>query len=424
MIDLKKGQKVAFYASLITISLVIIKIIVGKIAGSTALLADAVHSGADVLVIFAAWLGLFLARKKDSKKFPYGLYKAETFAAFAVSGFIIYAAVMLFMEGLRNLNKTPEIDVPFLAMGTAIFSAFISIILSVWEKKVGVEINSQSLIANSDESKMDFFSSFLVFFAVLGSYFEVLYIESILTLCLSLLIFWVGIKNGYISLLGLLDVSPDVKLEKDVRKLVISMPEVKDIEDIKLRQAGPVLFGESRLKLSKSIDINRGHEISHKVRRKVKSEFPQIEAFNIHIEPYQEKNYVIMIPIKNKNGMNSSISRHFGKADYFAFVKIENNRFELEYIKENPFKEKKVRASLAVVEKFVKNKSPDILITKEIGQIGFHTIRDYFVDIYMAEGENIKDIVDNFIQEKLKKLEKPTHKSDDKIIEQNLKEGK
>ena len=175
MINLKKGQRVALYATFITLILALSKFSVGMITGSTALIADAVHSGADAMVIFAAWLGLFLASKKANQKFPYGLYKTETFAAFIVSGFIIFAGINLFVEGFKKLYSVPEIQVPFLAMGTASISAVVSFILYRWEKRIGKEINSQSLIANSDESRMDVFSSFLVFFAVLGSYLKIQY---------------------------------------------------------------------------------------------------------------------------------------------------------------------------------------------------------------------------------------------------------
>jgi len=415
MVDLKKGQKVALYVTIITLALVIGKYIIGKIAGSTALIADAVHSAADSLVIFAAWFGLLLARRKTSKRFPYGLYRAETIAAFIISGLIIYAGIILFMKGLKNLNIVPEIEFPFLAMGTASLSAVISLILSIWEKKIGKEINSQSLIANSDESKMDFFSSLLVFFAVLGSSFQIRYIESILTISLSFLILLIGMKNGFISLLALLDIAPNIKLIEEIKKLVITVADVKGIENIKLRQAGPVLFGEADLKLAKFIDVDRAHEISHKVQNIVKSKFLQIEIFTTHIEPYQDRNYLIMVPIKGKKGINSTISRHFGKANYFAFVKMNNGNFKIGDIEVNSFKNKKVRAGLEVAKKYFQNKGTNILITKEIGEIGFHALRDYFVDIYKTNSETLRESLEDFVKGNLEKLEKPTHESEVKI---------
>ncbi|MBU1062312.1 MAG: cation transporter, partial [Candidatus Omnitrophica bacterium] len=61
---LKKGQKVAFIAAFVTFLLAITKGVTGYFFGSKILIADAFHSGADLLAIFASGFGLWLASKK------------------------------------------------------------------------------------------------------------------------------------------------------------------------------------------------------------------------------------------------------------------------------------------------------------------------------------------------------------------------
>jgi cation diffusion facilitator family transporter len=189
MFDLQKGQRVALTATLITIVLALAKGIIGKIADSSALIADAVHSGTDILAIFASWLGLTLAKKKPGDKFPYGLYKAETLAALFVSGIIIYLSIILFLEGREKYYVVPQIEMPLFAFGIVGISAVVSLILYYWENRIGHELNSQSLIANSDECKADFVASVLVFFAVLCSHYKIMYVESLLTIVLSIFLF-------------------------------------------------------------------------------------------------------------------------------------------------------------------------------------------------------------------------------------------
>ena len=74
---LKQGQRVAFIAAGVTFLLAAMKAIVGYLFDARMLVADAFHSGADLLAIFASGFGLWLAAKKKTKRFPYGLYKEK-----------------------------------------------------------------------------------------------------------------------------------------------------------------------------------------------------------------------------------------------------------------------------------------------------------------------------------------------------------
>ena len=68
--QLKKGQKMALLATVITILLAVLKGVVGYFFNSDVLIADAFHSGADAIAIFASAFGLWLASRGKSKRFP------------------------------------------------------------------------------------------------------------------------------------------------------------------------------------------------------------------------------------------------------------------------------------------------------------------------------------------------------------------
>jgi cation diffusion facilitator family transporter len=100
---LKQGQKVAFLATIIAFLLAVMKASVGYLFESDILIADALHSSADLLSNFTVGFGLWLASRKKSPRFPYGLYKAETLACFIVGGLIIFAGIEILKEGLYNI---------------------------------------------------------------------------------------------------------------------------------------------------------------------------------------------------------------------------------------------------------------------------------------------------------------------------------
>ncbi|MEA1883201.1 MAG: cation transporter [Thermotogota bacterium] len=66
---LKKGEKVAWFATIATILLAVFKALVGFFSGSILLIADAVHSAVDTVAIFSSWFGLKISQKKYTEKF-------------------------------------------------------------------------------------------------------------------------------------------------------------------------------------------------------------------------------------------------------------------------------------------------------------------------------------------------------------------
>jgi len=102
---LAEGKRVAAVATLITLFLVLAKGLIGRLRQSPALTADAVHSAADAVAIFACWLGLRLAERPATKRFPFGLYRAENLASLVVSGVILLAGAGLLVESVSGLVR-------------------------------------------------------------------------------------------------------------------------------------------------------------------------------------------------------------------------------------------------------------------------------------------------------------------------------
>jgi len=101
--SLKQGQKVAITATIAILLLAVAKLVTGYLFDSRILIADAFHSGVDVLAVFASWFGLWLASRKESARFPYGLYKAETFVTLVIGVLVIWAGFENLIEGYRKL---------------------------------------------------------------------------------------------------------------------------------------------------------------------------------------------------------------------------------------------------------------------------------------------------------------------------------
>ena len=228
---------------------------VGYLRGSPALLADAVHSGAHTVAIFASWIGLKLATRPPTKRFPFGLYRVETLASLAVSGVITFAGIGLLLEAVRGLASGDQPEHHSLeVLAVALGSAVVSFGIFLREARVGRRLHSQSLLANADESRSDILSSTAVFAGATATYFSAPYLERIVTVGLSLLILWLGFKHGRVALYALIDASLDLDLEKEAASVAAATPGVMRVEQVRLRRSGPVRFGIAHIS---SLQVHR-----------------------------------------------------------------------------------------------------------------------------------------------------------------------
>jgi predicted Fe-Mo cluster-binding NifX family protein len=221
----------------------------------------------------------------------------------------------------------------------------------------------------------------------------------------------IGYQNAKIAIYSLMDASLDEDLEKNIRKTILQIKNIKDISSLKLRQSGLFIFGDVSIKLLENINVKRAHDISDQIENEVKARFPEIESLLIHVEPYKQNMIKILLPIAQDNGMESELVDHFGRAKYFLFVSLKDKKVVSYYTKENIYIKEKVRAGLSTAKNILDEKV-NVLLTREIGEISFHILRDHFVDIYLVKSNNVKQSVDDFIEDKLERLDSSTHLSD------------
>jgi len=412
-----KARRTARSAAVVVFLLALGKAIAGLLAGSAALLADALHSAADLLALGSSWFGLFLASRKPTERFPYGFYRAETFAALLGSVIILYLGGSLLHEGIFRITQAAVLARPGLAMLVAAASIVSAGALSRWERRVSIDTGSQSLAATADEARVDIYTSLLVFVSVSTSSFGIPYLEGIATVLISAVVLIVGLKNGWVALQALMDASVDPGLEREVKSIIDEIPGVRNVESIRARRSGPYYFIEGHVQVAGSMDVSRSHSLSHQAQRAIGERRADVEGVILHIEPYRSSFRKVLVPIQSPDGLLSRVEAHFGRAPWFVLATLRDKNVVGAEIEDNPFARKDVRAGLAVVNKFVRDRKLDAILVKDIGEIAFHALRDNGVEILRSGDGTVEQSLKDFVEMKLDFLSEPTHSSEKKLIE-------
>ena len=122
---LGKGEKAAKLSTIVVLALGILKGITSFASGSVALLAGTIDSFSDVFSSVAVWAGLSIAKRKPTERFPYGYFKAETFALFTVSLIIVASSALIMYESFQKVFELYVVFFSDLALSVAGLSAVV-----------------------------------------------------------------------------------------------------------------------------------------------------------------------------------------------------------------------------------------------------------------------------------------------------------
>ncbi|NIU84907.1 MAG: cation diffusion facilitator family transporter, partial [Candidatus Korarchaeota archaeon] len=152
------------------------------------------------------------------------------------------------------------------------------ILLSRHTERVGNELNSQALLSQSADFKVDIYSSFLVIIGVSASTLGHPIIEGLIGSIISLLVIKMGLTLSWQALLVLMDavVNPDRIMK--IKEIIENVRGVREASKIRIRRSGPFCLGEVTIGVDQRLSVEHAHRISEEVENRVKKEIPTVES--------------------------------------------------------------------------------------------------------------------------------------------------
>ncbi len=359
----------------INVSLFILKLIFSIITNSIALQADAFDNLTDIVMVFAALIGIIYSRKKPNEKFPYGYYKIENIISLIISFFIFYTAYNIFSLSIKDISDFISGSTKIINISNSIFiflviSFLISLLLTLYLKIIGKKTKSPIIESEASEKLYDNYISLSVLVGFIGISFNLYLLDSIIGLFIALFI----IKGGYDIFLNstktLLDAVIDFDKRTELNNLIESFPKIKKIESLEIRSYGRYVFLEVIIDLNKDLSLAKIQILKNLVITKIKEDFPQIFKVIILTQTQEKPITKVAVPLRDNNGLNSKISDHFGESPFFALFEIEegeNERTLLNYnIITNKFIKEEKRKGILISDWLTLNKIDKIYLKKDL----------------------------------------------------------
>lgn len=283
-------RRVTLIGSVLDLLLAVMKVVVGYLSNSQALIADGIHSfsdlATDVMVIFAAKHG----SQDADEKHPYGHGRFETIATVLLGVALIAVASGIAWDAVDRMFHPEELAVPgMLAMAVAALSVFSKEWIYHYTMRVAIAVRSDLLKANAWHSRSDAISSIIVVVGIGGAIAGLPYLDAIAAVGVAVMIAIIGWKLAMQSVHELVDSALDAERVKLIRSMIVDIDGVVRVHELRTRKMGGEALMDLHIEVNPHLSVSEAHYISECVRQKVVNEFDEVLDVLVHIDPENDE---------------------------------------------------------------------------------------------------------------------------------------
>ena len=284
--------RVTLLGSIGNLVLLSFKFVAGIVAGSAAMVADAVHSLSDFLTDLIVLVFVRIGAKPQDADHDYGHGKYETLATLLVALALVGAAIGIIVTGSLKIARWLQgetLEMPgMLALWAALLSIAVKEILFRYTLAKGKALESPAVVANAWHHRSDALSSIGAAIGIggailLGERWAVLDpLASIVVGAMLVKVAWDLLK---VSTGELTDCSLSEETEREIEDIIHSFPEVSEPHNLRTRRIGNRIAIEAHVRLDGNMSLEDAHEIVSAIEHKLKDRFGKATLVTIHMEP-------------------------------------------------------------------------------------------------------------------------------------------
>ena len=281
----------------------IMKITVGLLAGSMAVVADGVDSAGDILTSVITLITAHIMSRPPDIRYPYGYERADTIASKALSFVIFFAGAQLAISTVTKLFEGGNTEVPSIFAVWVIIASIISkLLLALYQFRVGKRTGSSMLVANARNMQSDVLISLAVLTGLIFTFVFKLSVIDVLTgLAVSVWIMATAVRIFFQSNRDLMDGLDNPEIYKQVFKLLSAVNGVYNPHGARIRKSGNKFVIEIHIEVDGSKTVTEAHDISDEVEKQIKKNIKDVYDVIVHIEPYGHIEHDETFGVSNKD---------------------------------------------------------------------------------------------------------------------------
>lgn len=282
------GKKAAYTGIIGNIILTISNFIIGVMAGSVALVAEAAHTLSDILTSIITFIGFKVGMKPADLEHPYGHGRAEALAGLIVVLFLGIVAYEILSEAYKKLfivTAPPD----YLAAAMALAGIIANSIMTHYMMSIGEKINSPAIIADAQHQKVDILSCTLILVGVIGSNLGLKFLDPLVAILIAFIVLKTAFDVGRENINNIMGKVPSRSIMAEIRRSAMSIKGVMGIHNVRINYFGPYAAVDLHIEVDGDMNLREAHCIAHKVEKKIIKDIDLIKIVNVHACPFGEK---------------------------------------------------------------------------------------------------------------------------------------
>lgn len=268
-----------------------IKLVVGILSSSVSVTADAINNLSDGASSIISLLGFKLASRPADKEHPYGHGRYEYLSGLMVAVIIMVIGVELLKTSVEKLLNPSAAEFNAVTVIVLVFSVILKLWMSVFNTKTGKMINSNTLLAAAADSRNDVITTTAVLLAGIISRVSGVDLDGFMGLAVAVFILYSGFGLVKDTIDPMLGKAPDAKQVEEIRRKILTYPDVLGTHDLMVHDYGPGRqFASVHVEMPAENDVMKSHDVIDNIERDFMEEGLHII---VHLDPISTKDTIV-----------------------------------------------------------------------------------------------------------------------------------
>ncbi len=269
--------------------LVCIKLVVGSISGSVAIIAEAIHSGIDLFAALIAWFSVRISDSPPDESHPFGHGKAEAISGAIEAALIVIAAIWIVYEAVLRLHTGGALMDLDLALGVMALSALINLFVSRYLLKVAKKHDSMAIEADGHHLATDVWTSVGVALGLgLGWLTDWQGMDAVVAIAVALWIAYIGSRLTLAAINQLMDRGLPEKEIRLIQGVLEGDDRIAGWHGLRTRKAGSMRHVIVHIECEGHTPLFQAHAIADELECRI-AEAIAPASVDIHVDVHEPK---------------------------------------------------------------------------------------------------------------------------------------
>jgi cation diffusion facilitator family transporter len=262
----------------------VVQVVIVAFSGSVALLADTVHNFSDALTAVPLWIAFAVSRRSATRRYTYGLGRAEDLAGLFVVAVIAVSAALTVIQAVRRLIEPTELSHLGWVAAAGVVGFVGNELVALYRIRVGSRIGSAALRADGMHARADGLTSLAVVAGAGGAAAGFPVADPIVGLIIAAVIVVVLAVAARDIFRRLLD-GVDPSLVDAALEALRGEPGVESVRRLRMRWLGHRLVADAELDVDPRLSLSQAHHIAHDAEHTLTHTVPKLGEVTVHAYP-------------------------------------------------------------------------------------------------------------------------------------------